>query len=186
MNERDLELPSDNVTRQTKPIFLALFGPGGSGKSYVAGILANEFGFYHYEGDNDIPEEMLGYINRNQTVPEHIRDDYYRLVMSRVERIIPQHERFVLTLVFPYERYRHMYMERFPDIIFVLADCGMDKRLERINTRATHPTNDLWTLGRASAFESPKIAHYVLDNSSDGPQIREYISQLLGNIGSQP
>ena len=68
-------------------MLLVLFGVPGSGKSFVGNILQEDFGFFHYEADDDLTPPIIDAIINNQSVSAEMRAVFFKRVCEHLRQL---------------------------------------------------------------------------------------------------
>src|SRR5690349_9488976 len=99
---------------------IILFGLPGAGKTFVGEYLRDTHGFYFYDGDQDLPTDMMEHINKSLPVTEDMRDRFFLQLISSVQKL--KSNNIVVAQTFIKEKYRQWMMERFPEAKFILIE----------------------------------------------------------------
>ncbi len=59
-------------------MLLIVFGLPGAGKTYVGKLLKDEFGFYFYDGDRDLTDEMRQALKEKKLFNDSMRDVFFQ------------------------------------------------------------------------------------------------------------
>ena len=69
-------------------MFIVLFGPAGVGKNYVAEILKKQFGFYFYDADDDVTDEIRERVIARSLVTSEMGVRYFDIVIITTEQTL--------------------------------------------------------------------------------------------------
>ena len=58
-------------------MLLILFGLPEAGKNFVGDILKEEFDFFYYDIDDDIPEELKEVVRQGEIIEEGMRNKFF-------------------------------------------------------------------------------------------------------------
>jgi gluconate kinase len=164
----------------TQPLLFVTFGLPGAGKSYAARCF-EPFGFYYHDGDLDLPDVMRAAIAASQPIDDTMRDEFFRRLIASTESLHRQHPRMVVAQTFIKEKYRLLFLERFPAARFVLVEAQEAVREMRLAHRSHQPLNADYARRMTQIFDPPRIPHSVLTNDVDGDEsLKAQIAELLG------
>jgi len=157
---------------------LILFGPTGAGKNYVAQIIEAEWGYDFYDADQDLTGEMIAAIRRNRLFTDRMRAAYFRKVAARIEQLLAEHDRVVITQGLFKNENRRALRQKFPFAEFILVTADDTLILERIRRR-----NNLVTPAYAqkinSGFEKPDFECATIINNAGSEAILKQICAIL-------
>lgn len=160
-------------------MLIIVFGLPGSGKTFVGEIIKKEFGFFFYDGDNDLTPEMKRALQKKITFTNIMRNTYFRKLLETVTKLNKHHKNIILAQTFIKEKYRLFFLKQFPDIKFILIQTNTVLRELRLAQRIKLPLDKEYARKMCVNFEVPHITHSVIDNNKDG---EESIKQQLQNI----
>ncbi|HLD01808.1 MAG TPA: AAA family ATPase [Patescibacteria group bacterium] len=163
-------------------MMLILFGLPGAGKTYIGKLLEKEFGFFFYDGDIDLTEEMKQAITTKTPFTDQMRDVYFNTLLQTVSRLHVKHQKLVLAQTFIKETYRKIFLKSFPHVQFVLIAVKTSVREKRLKKRKELPLDISYTRQMVQNFEKPIISHIVVANNQDGEvHLKKQLSVLLTN-----
>lgn len=81
-------------------MLLVIFGLPGAGKSYIANILAEVFGFFHYDGDYSLPRFMKKAILNKEIITDQQREIFFNRLITKMKHITTQYEHVVISQTF--------------------------------------------------------------------------------------
>jgi gluconate kinase len=87
-------------------VLIIVFGLPGAGKTYVGRILQECFGFFFYDGDNDLPDRMRAAIAAQAPIDDAMRDVFFARIILSIRRLQPEHNRLVVGQTCIKEKYR--------------------------------------------------------------------------------
>src|SRR6185436_10166319 len=97
---------------------IILFGLPGAGKTFVGKILEDYFGFYRYDGDQDMSQSLKDAIVAEK-VTDEMRDEFFNTLIKSARVLIKKHEKLVISQTFIKEKYREQFLQEIPDAEFV-------------------------------------------------------------------
>jgi len=164
-------------------MIIVLFGLPGAGKTYIGNILKENFEFFLYNGDNDLPKRMRKALVSKEAISDTMRDEFFKRLIARVKKLYAKYTKLAVAQTFIKEKYRLQFSRQFPDARFLLIESNADIRRERLKKRKVGFTLNLeYAESMEKIFESPKINHAVLVNEKDSKeellrQIKKLFSQ---------
>jgi gluconokinase len=82
-------------SRKNNIIFF--FGLSGSGKTYLGNELARLSGWFHYNADDDVTDEMKKALANSQPFSEKMRDDFFEIVALKSKRLSKIHQPLIIS-----------------------------------------------------------------------------------------
>lgn len=155
-------------------MILVLFGLPATGKSYIGKLLEDEFGFFFYDGDEDLTPQMKKAIKEKRIFTDDMRDVFFQNLITSVKRLKKTQTKLVVAQAFIKEKYRKQFVKHFPQTRFILIQTKNKVRTNRLTQR-----NDLdleYVEKMNKLFEKPAIKHFVIENNTDGQ--KELVQQL--------
>src|ERR1039457_2364616 len=98
-----------------------IFGLPGAGKTYVSRIFEKNFGFYFYEGDDELTEEMKLAIESKTVFSDLMRDEFFQKLILKIKILATEHENIVIAQTFIKEKYRKSLLDQIPQAKFLLV-----------------------------------------------------------------
>lgn len=153
-----------------------VFGMPGAGKSYVAQVLAGQFGYFQVNGDEALPADMKKKILEKSDVTSDMRTRFVENIIAGIGHVPDSETKIVVHQALIKEHMRGQLAHAYPDAVFiwVRSDDGVLKK--------RYMKRDYFNLGLAylqvmiDAFEPPKKPYIGVDNTADGPD--EVVRQL--------
>lgn len=155
-------------------MIVAVMGLSGSGKSFLARILHEDFGFEWLRSDV-IRKELAG-IEPSQRVREgYSKGIYseewtrkvYEEIVKRAGEVVSRGKRVVLDATFLQEWQRRMLMDAFPDAVFLLAHAEEEEIIKRLRERQDVSDADIEVyLRQKERFSPPSYAIPVYTKKS--------------------
>lgn len=162
-------------------MFFILFGLPGSGKTYTGKLLAKQFDFYFYDGDESLPVDMRKAINSQEKVTDEMRDRFFADLARKIGELRKQHPSLVVAQTYIKEKYREQVLEQFPDAKFILIESLEPIREMRLMHQNTYPLALDYVRRMVANFDVPVIPHTTLLNNTDGERgLLEKLALLLG------
>jgi len=157
-----------------------IFGLPGAGKTFVGRLMQKHFGFYAYEGDQDMPDSLKQAIEKQEVVSDTLRDAFFDDLINQVKKLRSEHDKLVVTQVFIKEKYRERFLQAFPHAKFVLVASSANVREARLMKQKTWQLDLSYWRKMAEIFENPQIEHSVITNNNDGEEeVKEQLQLLL-------
>jgi gluconate kinase len=157
---------------------IVVFGFPGAGKSFVAEILQQNFGYFHYDGDLSMPAELLKKINDQAVITDLMRDAFFRKLIKDVKKLQSEYKKIVVSQTLIKEKYRQLFLQTFPKAKFILVEADLKLREKRLMQRKTFPIDLDYSRKMCLIFEPPKLAHEVINNNGGQESIKKQL-QLL-------
>jgi len=147
---------------------IILFGPTGAGKTYVGKLLAKEFGYFFYDGDSDLTDEMKQALHSMQPINDQMRHRFITQLIRSIERLCYNHDKLVVAQTFIKDKYRRRLLKKLPQAKFILVQTKTSLRYRRRRERADYPWNETYVKTMDSLFEAPRIPYQTITNDSNG------------------
>jgi gluconate kinase len=159
---------------------LVLFGLPGIGKTYVGKLLEKDFGFFLYEADKDLPQDMQKALAANAFISDDMRNRFFKSVITTTKALVNTHKKIVVTQTFIKEIYREQFLKTFPNAQFVLIETPTILREKRLTERKNYPLDKTYARNMVRIFENPHIPHQLLTNDTEGAEkIKMQLTLLL-------
>lgn len=156
---------------------IVVFGKPGAGKSYVAQIIAEKFGYYSCNGDEALPADMKKKILEKSDVTTQMRERFVENMIIEVKQLLGMHHNVVLHQALIKEHMRQAIVTSFPNAIFIWVDCDHDLLKRRYMKREYFNLGLEYLQVMIDAFEEPQHAHIRIVNNNDGPE--NIVKQLM-------
>jgi gluconokinase len=121
-----------------KPVVLVLMGVSGSGKTTVAGILADRLGWAFQEGDLLHPQSNIEKMGAGKPLTDADRDRWLASIAEWVGARLDSGEDGVITCSALKRRYRDVINRRSSGVVFVFLAGTRATIAERLAVRAGH------------------------------------------------
>jgi gluconate kinase len=161
-------------------MLLIVFGLPGAGKTYVGKLLKDKFGFYFYDGDRDLTDEMQQALKEKKLFNDSMRDVFFQNLISKVLQLHKTKKHLVVAQTFIKEKYRNQLLKALPHARFILVQTKRALREKRLLQR-----NDLdqdYVKSMIKLFEKPTIEHFKVANGADGKiQLLKKLEKILRN-----
>jgi gluconate kinase len=163
---------------------IVLFGLPGTGKSFVGRIFEKYFHYYFYDGDGDLTPEMKAAIKTKTVFTDQMRNIYFKILISKIQRLSKKHKKLVVAQTFIKEKYRIDLLEKIPEAKFILVETKKEIREKRLLDRTDYPLDLNYARIMEMNFEKPKIDFQIITNNEDGEniikeQIQRFVLPLL-------
>lgn len=150
------------MTKSSKTLFL--FGLAGSGKSFLAKKIATQFGYYHYEGDDDFTPAIKQAIATGSQFTDEMRWEFVRLLADRILELQKIHEKLVVSQALYKNIHRKFLLEKVPKLELVWVKASDDLIVERINQRGGAGISLDYVKAIQANFEEPDMKVLELEN----------------------
>lgn len=164
------------------PEFIYLFGLPAAGKNFAGRVMAEEFGYTFYDGDNDLTQEMRDAVRDERPFTDPMRDRFYTLLADRIAVLRAHTPRLAFCQATFKEQHRELMLARFPDVVFVLVEAAPATRMSRL-ARGGNPVTVDYAQRINYLFESPTHPHFVITNDNGREDIVRQLAALLAWFG---
>jgi gluconate kinase len=146
---------------------LILFGKTGVGKNFVARLFERELGYYWYDADIDLTQEMLYAINHKLAFTAETRARYFEIVTKKIKSLLPTAEKIVVTQGLFKNINRHDLMQKFPWAQWIWVEAEQNVIEERVARRNSMVT-PAYARKINAYFEKPDFrCHKILNNKDE-------------------
>ena len=157
-----------------------VFGLPGAGKTYVGEVLKDEFGFYFYDGDRDLTDEMKKALKEKKLFNDSMRDVFFQSLINKVLQLHRTKKHLVVAQTFIKEKYRSQLLKAIPFAKFILVQTKKALREKRLLQRNDLDQNYVKKI--ITFFEKPTIEHFKIENDTDGKiQVIKRLENILYN-----
>ena len=160
-------------------MLLILYGPPGAGKNFVGEWFACKYGFYFYDADVELTDDMKQCLYHKKPFTQAMRDHFFEQVIVQMKKLQEQHSKLVVAQAISRQVNRDQLSQAFPHAQFIHVDAGEDIRLKRLAKRGDWVTPD-WVGTLLSVQEPASRGHMHLDNSHDHHHLSSQIDAFLG------
>jgi gluconate kinase len=154
------------MSSESKILFL--FGLAGSGKSYLANLIAQRFGYFNYEGDDDLTPSMKEAIRLGNSFNDQMRLEFFQVVAARILELSKVHRKIVVSQGLYKNLHRKYLLASIPNLQFVWVRASDDVILKRIRSRGDAGIGEDYVKAIRANFEEPDLSVIQIDNSGDG------------------
>lgn len=147
---------------------LVIFGKPGSGKSYVADVAARDFGFFSYNGDTDIPQNMNDALFQKKEITDTMRQEFLDAMITSITSLSKTHDNLVVHQTFIKEFMRKKVFDTFPHATFILVEADDAIREKRYMKRKYFNLGLSYLRHMTDLFEPVEILHATLINNNEG------------------
>lgn len=157
-----------------------LFGLPGAGKTFVGKIFQDHYGFYLYDGDDDLPVDMKQAIKNLSPITENMRDNFSNNIIQKTKQLIKTHNKIVIAQTFIKERHRKQFLKNFPQSEFILVKSDNTIRENRLIQRKEYPLDLKYARQMKTNFDEPQINYLTINNDIDGEEnIKQQLQIIL-------
>jgi gluconokinase len=154
-------MPSENK-------ILFLFGLAGSGKSYLANLIAKRYGYFNYEGDDDLTPSMKEAIRLGNSFSDQMRLEFFQVIAARILELSKVYPKIVVSQGLYRNIHRKYLLDSIPNLKLVWVRANDDVVLKRIRSRGVAGIGEDYVRVIRANFEEPDFCVIEIDNSSDG------------------
>jgi gluconate kinase len=148
--------------------FLIVFGKPGAGKSYIADILREAFGYTAHDGDNDIPADMKQALMEKLTITDDMRRRFLENMIASARILSNKHDNLVVHQTLLKEFMRQQFLNDFPFAQCILVECNDKIREDRYMKREYFNLGLPYLRHMTKLFEAPRIPHLTIYNNKEG------------------
>ncbi len=159
---------------------IVLFGLPGAGKSFVADVLGDSFGYTLHNGDEDLPISMKQALLQKAPITDRMREEFTERMISSLSRLSKEHTNLACHQTLLKEFMRERLQKEFPTATFILVTSETAIREKRYMKRKYFNLGLPYLRQMSQAFEAARIPHQELINQNDGRQ--EILAQLTGIV----
>jgi gluconokinase len=147
---------------------IVLFGLPGVGKSFIGDILQDQFGFYHYDGDQSLPKIMKQAIFKKLPITDTMRDIFFEKLTQKAKQLTKTYQKIVISQTFIKEKYRKVFLKQISEAQFILVKTNTTIREKRLLERKKYPLDIKYAQKMTLIFEKPKIKYDQIINNING------------------
>ena len=151
-------------------MIVIIFGKPGAGKNFVGDVIAENFDFYHYDADSDIPKYLIDKIKTGQIATDQEREDFYQIVINKIRQLKNEYKNIIVSQALIKEKFRQMMLDEFPEAKFIWLRADKDIMANRLASRE-HFVSKKYADELEKIFEEPKIEHFILENNNGKEEI---------------
>jgi len=155
---------------------IVVFGKPGTGKSYVAKILEEKFGYFPYNGDDALPLDMKNTLFKREEITEDMRDRFLNNMITKIRKLAEVNSKVVVHQTFLREFMRKTLLSELPNATFLLIETDDPLREKRYMERKYFNLGIPYLRKMTDLFEDVRVPHEIIYNNKEGPQ--EIIKQL--------
>jgi gluconate kinase len=159
-----------------KQSLIVVFGIPGAGKSYVAQIIAETFGYYSYNGDTALPSDMKEKILAKSDVTTDMRTRFVQNMIDEVNQLSKTHSTIVLHQALIKDHMRQQLLTAFPHATYIWVRCNDALLKKRYMQRSYFNLGLPYLQLMIDAFEPPTHKHIAIHNDAEGSE--EIVKQL--------
>ncbi len=126
--------PSD----QTAPVLAVVMGVSGSGKSSLAGALAEQLGFTYLDGDDYHSEEARQRMANGQPLTDDMREPWMASILQHLEQLHAQGTSCTLAISGLRRAHREQLRRSPYQVVFLFLDGDRELILQRMRQRRDH------------------------------------------------
>lgn len=157
---------------------LFVFGTPGAGKSFVGRILHHEYGFFHYEADEDLTVSMIDAIKNEQVFTDEMRREYFDIIIQKTQFLLTQNKQIVITQALIKEANRQQIFHSLPQSKFIHVTAAITNINQRLKIRNNWVSIEYADKIRA-IFEPPTMPHIIVDNNRDKQHVMNQLDAFL-------
>ncbi len=170
-------------------MIVAVMGPSGSGKSFIARILHEEFGFEWIRSD-EIRKELAGLKPEVKVKEAYGKGIYsedftrrvYEEMINRAKRAVKEGKKVVLDATFIEEWQRDLLKANFPEVVILLAWADEEEIIRRLKERVDISDADIEIYRRQKErFVAPKEAIRI-ETKRSKEELISALRELLQSI----
>jgi len=154
-----------------------LDGKPGAGKNYIGcNVFQDIFGYYFYDGDEDLTEDERGAIQQGKKPSNNMRAQHIDLMIQTTNELSRTYGKLVITNTFLKNEYRIAFQNNTPPSTLIFVEINPDIRKRRLTSRKDHIVSFDFAEKIDSEFEYPIGSYLKIYNNSDGPH--ELVKQV--------
>lgn len=153
-------------------MLLIVYGMAGAGKTYLGKLLQKKFGFYFWDADNALTDNMIDCIKQKKLIDQSVRNEYVDVIKERISLLLNTvHDQPIVVSQALYKSpARKMLMQSFKEAYFIHVDAQDEIILKRLKKRNNNMDSD-YLMGMKVHFDQPDHEEMqrtlTIDNSLD-------------------
>lgn len=161
---------------------LIFFGLPGAGKTYAGKFIASTFDYEFFDGDQELPDEMIQALNKNEPITDEMRDIFMKRLEEKYSTLIQTHTHVILSQTFLQDRHRQQFHRAFPSAKFILIKAPDTLREDRYTHRKEFSFNVSYLRKMVERFEPISVPYTILSNVQEGSEsIRTQFLSMFPN-----
>ena len=161
---------------------LIVFGLPGAGKSFVAQVLLDHYGYTVHNGDDDLPEVMKSALLEKGQITDSMRQAFLDCMIRSLKIHLNTSNFVVLHQTLLKEFMRQALYSEFPFAQFILVTSEESVRETRYANREYFNLGIPYLRHMSALFDPPIIPHKVLRNTKDGQEdILQQLTRIIPN-----
>lgn len=157
-----------------------VFGLPGAGKTFVGEIMQKYFDFFHYDGDQDMPEKLKTAIKKQELITDDLRDEFFNKLIASIKLLKTKYKKIVISQTFIKEKYRNKFLKQIPEIKFILVQTDTIIREKRLLQNKVFQLDIEYWRKMCAIFEEPKVDYTIIYNDHDGEEnVKEQLHQII-------
>ena len=145
-------------------MIIFLYGPPGSGKTYIGDWLQSEYGYYFYDADFDLTEDMKINLCKKKPFTPVMRENFFSIIIKKMSRLSTHYPQLVVAQACSQMVNRKQIQKVFPHASFIHVNVDYDIRVKRLTERNDWITSN-WIDELLDIQEPANKEHFQLDNS---------------------
>ncbi len=163
-------------------MLIIIYGLPGVGKTFAGRVLAQEFGFHFWDGDNAVDQKLADCIFNKGSITQEMIDTLTDTLIKNIiilQKIIGEKHLVVSQALFRTKN-REAISKKFPDAIFIHLQSENQIILERLNKRGGG-YDETYLIGLAKNFMSSPYSekNMSLKNNQGKAELIENLSMAL-------
>jgi gluconokinase len=153
-----------------------LFGLVGVGKSYLARYIADRYGYYCHEGDDDLTSSMKEAIQSRRHFTDQMRSEFFSNLSEKILELQKNHEYIVISQGLYKNKHRQFLIDRIPNLELVWVTASDEVLYQRLVQREGFPVDKNYAENIRANFESPEMnIHTLINEGSVEEEMRSLI-----------
>ncbi len=153
------------------PIYI-FFGKTGSGKSFLANYLQDNYNFFHFDGDQILTSDMKEYISKNKTFTQMMVDEYTTVLKEKIKSFLNDYQRPIIISQAMYRNKNRLeILTEFPNIQFVFINAEEQTCYQRIKSRNNWVTAE-YAQKISLLFDPPSGFNFIEINNDDSENMQ--------------
>lgn len=159
---------------------LVVFGKPGAGKSYIADVAARNLGYFPYNGDTDIPQDMNDALFQKKEITDTMRRQFLDAMIASIAALSTTHDKIIVHQTFIKECMRKKVLDTFPYAKFLLVEADDAIREKRYMKRKYFNLGLPYLRRMSDLFEPVQIPHSKIINDDEGAaHITEQLEKII-------
>ena len=164
-------------------MLMIMFGLSGSGKNFTGELLSKEFGFYFFDADTVLPQDMQNYVAEKKSFTTEMRDRFTEIIIENISCLQKEHENLIVAQALYKEKNREQISKAYPGAKFIHVTADAKIITARLKQR-NNWIDESYAKKISQNFEEPMLSHNVLINEGSQETIIKQFKEIFPSLDS--